>query len=102
MNPKKNSDYEPYITTTGHIRASPTPDRCVRCPHRPTIRTRSPGSTSADAIVSGASFTSTNMLLELPGWDFRQAQGVASGAEVRTVHVGGRDRSRPPTTRRTV
>jgi hypothetical protein len=37
----------------------------------------------ANAIVSAASSTSTNMPLELPGWDFRQAQGQLGLHDIR-------------------
>jgi transposase InsO family protein len=61
-------------TATGHTKASRTHARCTHCTHRSPIRTSWPASTYEDAIASAAFSTSTNMLRNLRGRDFRQVQ----------------------------
>jgi pimeloyl-ACP methyl ester carboxylesterase len=61
-------------TATGHTKASRTHARCTHCPHRSPIRTSWPASTYEDAIASAAFSTSTHMLRNLRGRDFRQVQ----------------------------
>jgi transposase InsO family protein len=55
-------------------RASRTPDHCTRCPNRSPTPAGSPASTYEDATASAKPCTHTNILLELHGQDYRQAQ----------------------------
>jgi hypothetical protein len=61
------------LTVAASLIAS-TLDRCTRCPRHSPIPIRSPASISEDATVSAASFTNTNMQLDLRGRGFRQGQ----------------------------
>jgi hypothetical protein len=66
-------EFETFYNTH-RTKASPTPDRCARCPPRLPIPTRSTSCVSAEPTDSAASRTSTNTPPELRGWNFRQAQ----------------------------
>lgn len=59
--------FEQFYNPIGRIRASRMPARCIHCPRRSLIRTRSPASTYAAAIASAAFSTSTDMPHDLNG-----------------------------------
>jgi hypothetical protein len=67
---------EASCSTTGTEPIKPwlKPPRCVLSRTRSRIRRESPTRMYADETGLAASFTSTHMLLDLHGWNFRQAQ----------------------------
>src|SRR5258706_16060364 len=76
---------------TVRTRASRTPARCTRCPHRSPIRARGPTSTYEGAIASAASCTSTSMPPDLHGRGSRQGHRADGGSESRiSLSIGAR------------
>jgi putative transposase len=60
-------EYELSTPFTGRIRASRTPGRSLRCPHRSPNQVGSPSRTSTDMTASAASSMSTSVQLDVPG-----------------------------------